>query len=437
MTVDHELDQGRLTRFHYRLIAVGGLGTLFDSMDVGIISFILAALIGAWHLNSVQIGLVASISLVGMAVGAALSGMLADRFGRRQLFMLTLLIYAIATGLSALSIALWMLVVLRFVVGVGLGGELPVTTTLVTEFLPTQQRGRGIVLLESFWAVGWFVAALVSYLFIPHFGWRSGFLIGMLPAFYVLYLRRGIPESPRYLAKTGRVAEAARVLRQMGHTEVAVSSVASAPRRTGRFSDLFSPGVARRTAMLWILWIGMNFAYYGIFLWFPSVLVQHGYSLVESLQYTLLVTVVQIPGYFSAALLVDRWGRKPVLGVYILMSALAAALFGNAHLTWQFLVFGSMLSFFNLGAWGVTYTFTTEQYPTLLRGTGSGWAMGIGRLGGIVGPTIVGWLFANHFGLETVFYLFMAVLILVAIAVMILGKETRGISLESLETSNP
>ncbi|MCL4352780.1 MAG: MFS transporter [Firmicutes bacterium] len=432
MTVDGELDQGRLTRFHYRLITVGGLGTLFDSMDVGIISFILAALIGAWHLDSVEIGVVGSISLVGMAVGAALSGMLADRFGRRQLFMLTLLIYAVATGLSALSIALWMLILLRFVVGVGLGGELPVTTTLVTEFMPQKQRGRGIVLLESFWAVGWFVAALVSYLFIPRFGWRSGFLVGMLPAFYVLYLRRGIPESPRYLAKTGRGAEAQRVLRQMGHGEVAATSVA-VPMRRGRLGDLFAKGVARRTIMLWILWVGMNFAYYGIFLWFPSVLVQHGYSLVESLKYTLIVTAVQIPGYFSAALLVDRWGRKPVLGLYILLSAIAAALFGNAHLTWQFLAFGSILSFFNLGAWGVTYTFTTEQYPTLVRGTGSGWAMGIGRIGGIIGPTIVGWLFASHFGLQTVFYLFMAVLIIVAVAVMALGKETKGISLESLE----
>ena len=141
---------------------------------------------------------------------AVLSGMLADRFGRRQLFMLTLLVYAVATGLSALSIALWMLILLRFVVGVGLGGELPVTTTLVTEFMPQKQRGRGIVLLESFWAVGWFVAALVSYLFIPHFGWRSGFLVGMLPAFYVLYLRRGIPESPRYLAKTSFCCSALR-----------------------------------------------------------------------------------------------------------------------------------------------------------------------------------------------------------------------------------
>ena len=431
------VDRGGLTRFHYRIISVGGLGVLFDSMDVGIISFILAALIGAWHLKSVEIGIVASIGLVGMAIGAAVSGMWADRFGRRQIFMLTLLVYAVATGLSAAAITLWMLILLRFIVGLGLGGELPVTTTLVTEFLPQRQRGRGIVLLESFWAVGWLVAALVSYLLIPHFGWRAGFLVGLLPALYVWYLRRGIPESPRYLARTGQMDRAISLLHQSGASATELGNLASpsGSAQRGGVSRLFSPNLRRRTIMLWILWVGMNFAYYGIFLWFPSVLVEHGYTLVESLKYTLIVTVVQIPGYLSAAWLVDRWGRKAVLGAYILLAALFAALFGNAHLTWQFLVFGSLLSFFNLGSWGATYTYTMEQYETLLRGTGSGWAMGVGRVGGIIGPTVVGWLFASHYGMTTVFYLFMGVLVVTALAVMVLGRETKGISLESLEST--
>lgn len=436
MASEGAVDRGGLTRFHYRIISVGGLGVLFDSMDVGIISFILAALIGAWHLKSVEIGIVASIGLVGMAIGAALSGMWADRFGRRQIFMLTLLVYAVATGLSAAAITLWMLILLRFIVGLGLGGELPVTTTLVAEFLPTRQRGWGIILLESFWAVGWLVAALVSYLLIPHFGWRAGFLVGLLPALYVWYLRRGIPESPRYLARTGQVDQAISVLHQSGASVAELDNLATPSKgaRRGGVSRLFSPKLRRRTLMLWILWVGMNFAYYGIFLWFPSVLVEHGYTLVESLKYTLIVTVVQIPGYLSAAWLVDRWGRKAVLGVYILLAACFAALFGNAHLTWQFLVFGSLLSFFNLGSWGATYTYTMEQYETLLRGTGSGWAMGVGRVGGIIGPTVVGWLFASHYGMTTVFYLFMAVLVATALAVMVLGRETKGISLESLES---
>ncbi|OLZ10866.1 MFS transporter [Sulfobacillus thermosulfidooxidans] len=435
MQLEQDLDALNMTRFHYRLITVAGLGTLFDSMDVGIISFVLAALIGAWHLSNVMVGVVASISLVGMAIGAALAGTVADRLGRRKIFMLTLAIYSIATGLSAAALAVWMLVLFRFIVGIGLGGELPVTSTMVTEFLPRKDRGRGIVLLESFWAIGWLIAALVSYLLIPRYGWRIGFLFGMLPALYILYLRRHIPESPRFLLRTGRVQEAQHVMSLVaGHEVAATMSPPVTARAKGTVLDLFRRGQSSKTIMLWVLWMGMNFAYYGMFLWLPSVLVTHGYSLVDSLKYTLIVTIVQLPGYLSAGLLVDRLGRKPVLVFYILMSAVSAYLFGHAHGVEQVLIFGSMLSFFNLGAWGVTYAYTVEQYPTMNRGTGAGWAMGIGRIGGIIGPTIVGVLLAMKLGLVSIFGVFAAALFIAALTVMILGKETKGKSLEIVNT---
>lgn len=436
MRLEQDLDALRMTRFHYRLITVAGLGTLFDSLDVGIISFVLAALIGAWHLNNVMIGIVASISLVGMAIGAALAGTVADRVGRRKIFLLTLAIYSLATGLSAAAMAVWMLIVFRFIVGLGLGGELPVTSTMVTEFLPRKDRGRGIVLLESFWAVGWLVAALVSYLLIPRYGWRVGFLFGMLPALYILYLRRHIPESPRFLLETGRVSEARQVMSRIAGREVAATDSLTLPtRQRGSLLDLFRHGQSIKTIMLWILWMSMNFAYYGMFLWLPSVLVTHGYSLVNSLKYTLIVTLVQLPGYISAGLLIDRIGRKPVLVFYVAMSAIAAYLFGHAAGAGQVLWFGSMLSFFNLGAWGVTYAYTVEQYPTINRATGSGWAMGVGRIGGIVGPTVVGVLLALKLGLVQVFGVFATALLIAALAVLILGKETKGRSLEIMNGS--
>lgn len=435
MTGEQEFDQGRLSPYHYRLITVAGLGTLFDSMDVGIVSFVMAALIHAWSLNSFWVGVVGSINLVGMAIGAAIAGSVADRFGRRQIFMLTLLIYSVATGVSGLSIALWMLLLCRFIVGIGLGGELPVTTTMVTEFLPARDRGRGIVLLESFWAVGWLAAAVVAFVVIPAWGWRVAFFIGTIPALYVLYLRRGIPESPRFLMRTGRMEAARRVMSMAaGHEIAATNLTVSSSVARPRVGVLFQSNFRRRTIMLWILWLGMNFAYYGMFLWLPSVLVDHGYSLVHSFGYTLIVTVVQIPGYLSAAGLIDRIGRKPVLVTYILLTALFATLFGHANSVAGVLIFGCGLGFFNLGAWGTTYAYTTEQYPTMARGTGSGWAMGIGRIGGIVGPLIVGMLLASHASVAAVFWIFTVVLVVVAIAVSWLGHETRNRSMAEIES---
>ena len=164
--------------FHYKLLIVTGLGWLFDSMDTGLISFVLPMLAKDWNLAPEQVGLIGSIGLFGMAIGAVMAGSLADKFGRKNIFAATVILYSISTGLCAIAWSYESLLVFRFLVGFGLGGELPVAATLVSEFAPAHLRGRFIVLLESFWGLGWLVAALLSYFFIPHFGWKSAFILG-------------------------------------------------------------------------------------------------------------------------------------------------------------------------------------------------------------------------------------------------------------------
>lgn len=436
------LDRLPLSRFHRRLLITSGLGWMFDSMDLGIVSFVIAALIRDWHLSNMEAGLIGSIGFVGMFIGAALAGSLSDRFGRRSVFQLTLLIYSIASGLSALAFGLVSLLVLRFFVGLGLGGELPVASTLVSEFAPARRRGRMIVLLESFWAYGWVIAALISFFVIPSFTWRAALAIGAVPAFYVFVLRRSLPESPRYLQSKGRYAEAEAVVREVEKSAgVAPGKVsprpAPEPGKAGtsfveRLREIWSPGFARRTAMLWILWFGLVYSYYGIFTWLPSILAQN-HTLIRSFEYTLFITLAQIPGYFSAAYLVDRLGRRVTLASYLLLSGVFAFLFGQAGSDTLILVFGCLMSFFNLGAWGVVYTYTPENYPTRMRGTGAGLAASFGRIGGIIGPYVVGVLLGTAgIGTFTVFTMFGLVLFLIAIVVAVLGRETKGKTLEEI-----
>ncbi len=433
MSVDvrRRLDAMQLGPFHRRLIVVGGLGILFDAMDVGILSFVMAALILAWRLGPVTIGVMGSINLVGMAVGAALAGTFADRFGRRAVFLWTLALYSIATGVAGLATSAVFLIVMRFIVGLGLGGELPVTTTLVAEFLPSGVRGRGVVWLESFWAVGSLVAAILAYFLIPVFGWRIGFFIGALPALYTIYLRRGIPESPRYLWQVGAREEAVLVARMASGERPASASRSPASERVP-LGKLLAPEHRRTTISLWLLWLMMNFAYYGMFLWLPSVLALRGMSLVHSFLYVLLVTLCEIPGYLSAAWLVERWGRRPVLLTYLFLAAGAATAFGFAATPGQVLLFGCLLGFTNLGAWGATYAYTSEQYPTLLRARGNGFAMGVGRIGGVVGPVLVGYLLAGHAGTLTIFAIFAGAQIVALVASALVGRETRGLTLEEI-----
>lgn len=427
-----------LGRFHYKLLLVTGLGWLFDSMDTGLIAFILPVLAKEWGLAPGQMGLIGSIGLIGMALGAVVSGTIADRIGRKKVFTITVLLYSIASAFCALSWNYQSLLVFRFLVGFGLGGELPVAATLVSEYAPSRVRGRFIVLLESFWGLGWIAAACIAYFFIPLYGWRMAFLIGALPALYVCLIRLHMPESVRYLLAHGRVGEARQIvvsLERQLHVPVApfVSEKETVPVvAKASFRELWKKPFASRTIMLWLVWFGINFSYYGIFMWLPSLVFQQGFTVVKTFEYVLIMTLAQLPGYYCAAWLVDKIGRKYTLSAFLLFSGVASYFFGHASTAAALMMWGSVMSFFNLGAWGVLYTYTPEQYPTAIRALGSGWAAGFGRFGGMAAPMMVGALLARSFGFASVFYMFALVFAAVAVIVMSLGVESKQKDLESI-----
>jgi MFS transporter, putative metabolite:H+ symporter len=442
--------------FHRRLLILSGFGWLFDAMDVLLVGSIVAAVGASWKLTSGQVGEIISANLLGLFFGAILAGPLSDKLGRRGVYQITLLAYSIFTGLSALAFNQLSLMIIRFLAGLGLGGELPVASTLVSEFAPARKRGLMLVLLESFWGYGAVLAALIGYLVIPRFGWQAAFLIGALPALYVFILRRALPESPRFLLSQGREAEATAiidraVLESGGNLEAESpatspepgrNSPAQAARKIG-LKDLFGSLYRRRTVMLWLLWFAMVFSYYGIFTWLPSLLRGKGFSLEEAFLLNLLISLAQIPGYFTAAFLVERWGRKPTLLVFLVCCAVTAFFFGSTGLNSggpvtvaPVLIWGGLTAFFNLGAWGIVYTYTPEQYPTAARGTGSGFATAFGRFGGVLAPLVVGSLL-DLTGQSTlvVFIIFAALMLVGAASVFILGVETRGKTLEELEVA--
>lgn len=387
-----------------KLLFSAGMSWLFDAMEVGMISFIAAALAKEWSLSPGQVGVLTSINSIGMALGALLAGALADRFGRKAILMWTLLIFTIASGLSALATGFAVLCALRLVAGIGLGGELPVASTLVSESMPTAERGRAVVLLESFWAGGWIVSALIANFVIPEYGWRIAFAIGALPAFYALYLRRAIQDPPRYKNHTK--------LHKITFREK-VATVWSAPHR-------------RTTLMLWILWFTVIFSYYGMFLWLPSVVMAKGFTLVKSFQYVLIMTIAQLPGYFTAAYFIERYGRKFVLVVYLTLTAFSAIAFGLATTEATILTAGICLSFFNLGAWGGLYAYSPELYPTSVRSTGVGLATSVGRIGGVLAPLMVGMLVQREVAISLIFTIFFVTILIGAAAVLFWGRETKG-----------
>ncbi|NRS17795.1 MFS transporter [Brevibacillus sp. HB1.2] len=385
-----------MSKPYKKVFWAAGFGWMFDAMDVALLSFIMVALRQEWGLTGEEAGLLGTGNLVGMAIGAIVGGYLADRIGRKPVFLLTLILFGLASFASAFATGFATMLLFRFLMGLGLGAELPVASTLVNEFAPPEKRGSTVVLLESFWAVGWIAAAVISYFIIPDYGWRVAVMIGALPVVYALFARRSIPESPQF---------------QKQAENIPIATLLTSHRT--------------ETITLWVVWFAIAFSYYGMFLWMPSILVDKGFTMIKSFQYVLIMTLAQLPGYFAAAYLVEKWGRKWTLATFLFMTGVMAFAFGQSSGTTELLVTGAFLSFFNLGAWGALYAYTPENYPTPLRATGSGMASGVGRIGSIIAPYLVGYYSSHHYSYTFIFSVFTAVLIVGTIVLLMCGRETK------------
>lgn len=444
LTRAQRLDRLPYTRRHHKLLIGSGIGWALDAMDIGLISFIMAALAKEWSLTGGELSALGAVGFVGMAFGASLGGLLADRIGRRQVFALTLLVYGLATGLSALSTGLVALILFRFVVGLGLGAELPVAATLVSEFAPRRIRGRIVVALESFWAVGWLAAAAIGFFVVPgENGWRWALALGAVPAAYSLIVRFGLPESVRFLESKGRQDEAEHVVNDFETAAGMVTPDADkagdeppAPTVAVDRRDLWDERFGARTVALWLVWFGINFAYYGAFIWLPTLLYEGGMTLVKSFEFTLYMTLAQLPGYAMAALLIEKLGRRATLVTFLGGSVVGAVSFGLAPglasavapgddgaayaIT---LAAGCVLSFFNLGAWGALYAITPEVYPTAMRATGAGAATAFGRIAAMLAPLAVPLIVAGV-GLPVLFGLFGVMFAIAMVAAWFLPEYT-------------
>ena len=438
LSKNERLDRLPVTSKHKKLLVGSGVGWALDAMDVGLISFIMAALAVHWNLESTQTSWIATAGFVGMALGASLGGLLADKFGRRHVFALTLLVYGLATGASALATGLAVLITLRFIVGLGLGAELPVASTLISEFAPRRIRGRMVVLLEAFWAAGWIAAAIIGTFVVgaSDSGWRWALAIGMVPAAYALYVRLALPESVRYLEAKNRHQEAEEIVISFENAALAEgknldSDLAPEVALDEAFegSSIWSSRLRARTAALWIIWFCINLSYYGAFIWIPSLLVADGFTLVRSFSFTLIITLAQLPGYAAAAWLIEVWGRRVTLAVFLVGSAVSAGAFGLADSEVSIIIAGCFLSFFNLGAWGALYAIGPELYPTHIRGRGTGAAAGFGRIASIISPLIVPPILAAA-GQPWLFVRFASAFAIAAIAAFTL-PENKGKALAS------
>ena len=404
LSVENAIRLAGVGRFQRRLFVIFGLVWAADAMQVLAIGFSAPSIAKSFGLTVPQALQTGSLFFVGMLIGAFVFGRLADRIGRRPVLLTSVLIDAVFGVASAFAPDFQWLLALRLLTGIGVGGTLPVDYAMMAEFLPADRRGRWLVWLESFWAVGTVALALLALVAGTQGGeaWRTIFFVTGIPALIGILVRFYVPESPLYLNKRGHSDEARAVLQRManvnGSSSVIGHLVPDQMEQKPIFA-LFSPVLRRRSALLLLAWFAISISYYGVFVYLPVRLSAEGFGFMRGQFFLVLLALVQIPGFALAAYGVEQWGRRPTLVGFLLLSAIGCLLYslGQSNL----IVVGAtlLMSFALLGTWAGVYAFTPEVYPTTLRASGMGTAGAMARVGGLLAPSVIAPLMTTNFTL--------------------------------------
>jgi putative MFS transporter len=410
-SIPTQLSQALPATFRQALfIAVtAGLGYGFDSYAVNIYGLVLPDIKKTLHITDAEAGYIGSIFLLGYTIGTIGFGFAADRWGRKTTLGASILLYGVTTALAGLTTNIAAFAGLRFLTGVGGAGELAVGAPYTAEVWPARTRAIGVGgVIFSFFSLGYVLAAAVALALVPHFGWQSAFIVAIIPAIVLFLVRRGITESHRYTDVRVKVANGA------------------AKPRLWRL-----PGVRRRLIVGWLIYTANAVGFWGVTIFLTSYIVKRfNASPIEAIRYALIFFLLQVVFVYVGTALADWIGRRPSAILAALIEIASTVLAATSHSLDRYLVFGA-IAIATIGwLWGVGDTYISELFPTVLRGTGFGIAVGGGRIVSIAAPTVVGWAITKY-GLETP-YLALAGLWALTVIGYLLGPETKGKELEEL-----
>jgi putative MFS transporter len=431
-----------LSRFHRRFITLISLGGWFDFYDIFMMAYIGAALQHSNFLTLQEFSHMIAAGFCGMFVGTVIFGMGSDYFGRRFAFVLMLLIYSVFTLLGAFAPNAWALIVLRGLAGIGIGAELVVIDTYVSEMVPGRARGRYVAItqLVGFTAIP--VVALLSRLLVPTRwlldGWRWVMLIGAVGALFVWYIRRRLPESPRWCESAGRHEQAEFIMRAIEkevETEIrkplpAPDPLTLTPSQRMPFTELWQPAYRGRTVMLMIFHLLQTIGLYGFANWAPTFLLKQGKSLGQSLEYGFLIAIVSPLGPLVGVLTAERVERKQAIVILSLLMAITGLGFPFASRAIAVVGIGALLTVFSYWFSAVLHAYQAELFPTRARATGVGFTYSWSRLSAVFSTLIIGVLLSK--GVLAVFVFMAAAMTGVALVVGIFGPRTNKVPLEEI-----
>jgi putative MFS transporter len=439
------LERLPMARPQYGILLAGGLGHLFQALDVVIIGFMLPYLKAEFALSNGEIGLIGGAAPIGMIIGAVAAGMFGDRMGRKSVMLYALLLFCAASVSIAFADGLTFIIIARIVAGLGGGAEAAIVSPYISEFATGRNRGRFVSGVTLFFSLGNVVAALLGSFVVPlDNGWRITSVICGLPVLVLLWWRRSLPESPRWLLSQGRLDEADSVVARLEERVVAATGgtplppvppsaiVPLTPRVSTSPLEVWRNGLARVTTATWISSFVFLFAFFGFFTWMPSLFLEIGVAPGIASLYSFLLFVAQPIGYLTALAVADRFERRTLLVVFFgiaTVAALALAIVPRDSVALLFI--GMALSICITCISGIFYPYSSEVYPTAVRATGAGLVSTAGNVGGLAAPVAIGFAFSTV-GFGGVFLVMALLLAVGAVVIRTLGPRVTGKTLEQV-----
>ena len=436
------LDRLPISSFHYRIFWLVGAGMFFDGYDLYIAGGVLASAVQSKFSTIPQNLQFISLTFVGMTVGALITGFVGDKFGRRFTYQINLLIFGLASLAAAFSQDMNQLIVCRFLQGLGLGAEIVVGYSTLTEFVPPKSRGRWLSMMAFLTVTGFPVTALLGYLIIPNFGWRPMFVIAGVGSLIVWYLRKNLPESPRWLELQGRTEEAEALMqsieKESGGGKPLPPMVAPTPVAQVAASDMLKPPLLQRMIVgSWVL-ITINTLIFGFVIFLPQFFLRQGLTIANSLAYTLVLSAASLVGCALGAYLSDAIGRRPsIIGASIvtIVTGYIYARFNAASDPGMVLSVGFVLIVAIYVQTAILFgVYTTELFPTEIRLRANGICNTLGRGATVVSPFVVGALMASY-QLPGVVWLMIGLVVVQIVVVWAWGVEPRNRGLEEVATA--
>ena len=440
-SISSVIDTLGVTKYTFTVYFLVGFTLLFDGFDYLIVAYTMPQLAREWGLTKIQTGSLASWSLIGLMIGGLIAGVISDRIGRKKTLALFVAVYSLLTLPIYFVHSFEVFAFLRILSGIGLGACIPIAVTMMAESAPTNNRGFFTSSIMAFYLIGWVIAGLVAIYVVPIYGWRVCYLVGGIPALYVLVLLAKLNESPYWLLGKGREDEAIKIIKKMEIIATGEagewspgSLIAPSPAKKRGISAIFSLEYRKSTVALWMMYFMGSVVIYGISSWLPTLLVEQGYGLVKGYSFAVLQNIFGIVGALSTGYVADIIGRRKNVIFGWLFTTVAILLLGYASNQWQVVFCGVLVgTAMNWGLSGVQ-PLIAEAYRTEFRNTGVSWTQAFGRIGGFLGPIFAGYLQQVGVGFTGLFVFFAIPAVGAAFIALFFITETKGKSIESLES---